>query len=64
VERETDNDITLVKTGGEKENIAKSDIKKFSSLGTSLMMEGLENSLSHQEMADLLAFLQNKNPSR
>ncbi len=62
VERETDQHIVLVKMGGEKETIAKADIKKFNSLGTSLMMEGLENSLSHQEMADLLAFLQNNTP--
>ncbi|MFZ5972130.1 MAG: PVC-type heme-binding CxxCH protein [Bacteroidota bacterium] len=62
VERETDQHIVLVKMGGEKETITKSDIKKFNSLGTSLMMEGLENSLSHQEMADLLAFLQNNTP--
>jgi len=59
VEAETDRYITLKKIGGAKVTVAKSDIKTFTSMGTSLMMEGLENSMTHQEMADLLAFLQN-----
>jgi hypothetical protein len=46
--------------GGEKITIQKKDMKKMNSMGTSLMMEGLEGSMSHQEMADLLAFLQKK----
>lgn len=59
VEVETDQYITIKKMGGEKVTISKSEIKTFQSLGTSLMMEGLENSMTHQEMADLLEFLQN-----
>lgn len=58
VAAETDRNITMKKIGGENITIDKSDIKSFRSLGTSLMMEGLENSMTHQEMADLLAFLQ------
>jgi putative heme-binding domain-containing protein len=58
VANETDQQITIKKMGGEKVTISKTDIKTFRSLGTSLMMEGLENSITHQEMADLLAFLQ------
>lgn len=58
VANETDKSVTFHKIGGEKVLINKSDIKKFRSLGTSLMMEGFENSLSNQEMADLLEFLQ------
>ncbi|REG94442.1 PVC-type heme-binding CxxCH protein [Algoriphagus antarcticus] len=61
VEAETDQYITIKKMGGEKVTINKTDIKTFNSLGTSLMMEGLENSMTPQEMADLLAFLQNLN---
>ncbi|HEX8038633.1 MAG TPA: PVC-type heme-binding CxxCH protein [Chryseosolibacter sp.] len=61
VDSETDQYITIKKMGGEKVTINKSDVKKFSSLGTSLMMEGLEGSMSQQEMADLLAFLQEGN---
>jgi len=61
VEAETDQYITIKKMGGEKVTTNKTDIKSFNSLGTSLMMEGLENSMTQQEMADLLAFLQNQN---
>lgn len=60
VESESDQSITIKKMGGEKVNVSKRDIKKFSSLGTSLMMEGLEGSMTTKEMADLLAFLQNR----
>jgi putative membrane-bound dehydrogenase-like protein len=59
VDSETDKYITIKKMGGEKVTVNKSDMKSFTSMGTSLMMEGLENSMSHQEMADLLEFLQN-----
>ncbi len=58
VANETDKSVTIHKIGGEKVLINKSDIKKFRSMGTSLMMEGFENALSNQEMADLLEFLQ------
>ena len=58
VANETDKSVTIHKVGGEKVMISKSDIKSFRSLGTSLMMEGFENALSTQEMADLLEFLQ------
>ena len=58
VANETDKSVTFHKIGGEKVLINKSDINKFRSLGTSLMMEGFENALSNQEMADLLEFLQ------
>jgi putative heme-binding domain-containing protein len=59
VAAETDKQITIKKMGGEKVTVNKSEVKSFRSLGTSLMMEGLENSMTHQEMADLLEFLQN-----
>lgn len=61
IANESDKSLTIKKIGGEKININKSDIKSFRSLGTSLMMEGFENSLSNQQMADLLEFLQNGN---
>ena len=59
IANESDKSLTIKKIGGEKININKSDIKSFRSLGTSLMMEGFENALSNQQMADLLEFLQN-----
>ena len=58
VDSETDQFIVIKKMGGEKVTVNKSDVKKFTSLGTSLMPEGLEGSINPQEMADLLAFLQ------
>lgn len=58
VANETDKSVTIHKIGGEKVMVNKSEIKSFRSLGTSLMMEGFENALSNQEMADLLEFLQ------
>jgi putative heme-binding domain-containing protein len=58
VKAETDKSVTIRKMGGETVSIDKSAIKRFNSLGTSLMTEGLENSLTLQDMADLLAFLQ------
>ncbi|UBM58558.1 c-type cytochrome [Marinilongibacter aquaticus] len=58
VANETDQAITIKKIGGDKVTIAKQDIKSFRSLGSSLMMEGFENTLSIQEFADLLEFLQ------
>lgn len=57
VDSETNAVITLKKMGGEQITISKTEVKTFSSLGTSLMMEGLENSMTPQELADLLAFL-------
>ncbi|WP_064196788.1 MULTISPECIES: PVC-type heme-binding CxxCH protein [Emticicia] len=58
IANETDKSVTIHKIGGEKVTINKSDIKTFRSMGTSLMMEGFENAISKQEMADLLEFLQ------
>jgi len=60
VDTENDQFIAIKKMGGEKVTIQKKDMKKMNSMGTSLMMEGLEGSMTHQEMADLLAFLQKK----
>lgn len=59
VEKESDEEVVIKKMGGEVVNILKKDIKSFTSLGNSLMMEGLESSMSVQEMADLLGYLQN-----
>lgn len=55
---ENDRQVTIRKMGGAEVTVLKSDIKQLSSLGSSLMMEGLEGSLTHQQMADLLAYLQ------
>lgn len=59
VAQETDQYVTIKKMGGAVVTIYKTDIKSFTSLGTSLMMEGLEGNMTTQDMADLLSFLQN-----
>ncbi len=61
IANEDDKSLTLKKIGGEDVFINKSEIKSFRSLGKSLMIEGFENALSHQDMADLLEFLQKGN---
>lgn len=55
---ETDSEVRLRTTGGIETIIPKKDIENLSSLGISLMPEGQEKSMTQQEMANLLAFLQ------
>lgn len=56
---ETSTSITLRQQGGKEAVIARSDIEELKSSGQSLMPEGLERQIPHQEMADLLSFLKN-----
>jgi putative heme-binding domain-containing protein len=58
VHTENSRQVVLRQQGGREVVVDRSDIASLTSLGSSLMMEGLENSFSHQQMADLLAFLQ------
>ena len=59
VQTETDHSLVIRKMGGGDISINKDQIKEFSSLGTSMMPEGLEGNMNIQQMADLLAYLQN-----
>jgi putative membrane-bound dehydrogenase-like protein len=54
---ETGSSITLTAADGKQHAIARADLDELVSTGKSLMPEGLEKDMSHQEMADLLAFL-------
>jgi putative heme-binding domain-containing protein len=58
VHTENSRQVVLRQQGGREVVVDRSDIASLTSLGSSLMMEGLENSFTHQQMADLLAFLQ------
>ena len=58
VENETDTELTLRMMGGQEVQLSKADISELSSPGISLMPEGLESAMSPEDMADLLAFLQ------
>jgi len=57
VDVETDSDITIKKMGGTLITVNKNEIKSLTSLGSSMMPEGLEANLDHQQMADLLSYL-------
>jgi len=54
---ETATSIEAVMPGGLHENILRSDLREIRATGVSLMPEGLEQSMSPQDMADLIAFL-------
>lgn len=58
VEKEDDRQVVLKNMGGQEQIISKKDIDQFSSMGISLMPEGLEASMQPGDLADLLAFLQ------
>ncbi|QHT72234.1 c-type cytochrome [Rhodocytophaga rosea] len=58
---ETPAAIQLKNVGGVEKMIPRSDIKSLNTLNISAMPAGLEKSISHQDMADLLAFLRQNN---
>ena len=49
--------VTLRRPGGEEDTVLRSNIESVSGTGKSLMPEGLEERISPQEMADLIAFI-------
>ncbi len=58
IQKENDQEIVLRNIGGTTYTIQKKEMTNFSSLGVSFMPEGQEANMTHQDMADLLAFLQ------
>lgn len=54
---ESKSSITLRRAEGAEDVIARESLESLTSSGLSLMPEGLEKEISHQQMADLLAFL-------
>jgi putative heme-binding domain-containing protein len=56
---ETSTSITLRQQGGKEAVIPRSEIEELKSSGLSLMPEGLEKQIPHQDMADLLSFIKN-----
>jgi putative heme-binding domain-containing protein len=57
VSAETATTLTLVQAGGTEEKILRGDIEQIRASGVSLMPEGLEQNLSPQDLADLIAHL-------
>ena len=54
---ETGGAVTLKLADGSLRSIARSEIEEFSSTGRSFMPEGVEESVTVDQMRDLLAFL-------
>lgn len=59
---ETGNSVTLVSGDGKSHVVLRADVRSLRSTGTSLMPEGLETGLTHQNMADLLAYVRSSAP--
>ena len=59
---ETGNSLTLQMQEGKQQVILRRDIDELNSSNVSLMPEGLENEMSKESMADLLAFVSHLGP--
>jgi len=59
---QTATSITVKGGQGVTDTILRTDIKEMQSSGLSLMPEGLETAVNHQEMADLISFLESAIP--
>ena len=57
---ETATSVTLRQAEGKQQAILRKDIEEIRSLGISLMPDGLEKDISHQEMADLITYLRSE----
>ncbi len=57
VAAETDTSVTLRTPAGTEETVLRSAIRSLSSTGASLMPDGLEQTMTRQELADLIAYL-------
>jgi putative heme-binding domain-containing protein len=60
---ESANAISLKRAQGATDVIARDQITVISATGVSLMPEGLEKELSHQDIADLIVFLRSIKPA-
>jgi len=56
---ETAASLTLKRAENQTDTVLRQDVEEVRSTGTSLMPEGLEKTVSVEEMADLLGFLKN-----
>jgi putative membrane-bound dehydrogenase-like protein len=63
VRNETSSGLTLVQGGGVREAIPRRDIVSLRASALSLMPEGLEQAMSPQDMADLIAWLKSGTPA-
>ena len=61
---ETTNSVTIKQANGVSRSIARLEIERLQSSNLSFMPEGLESAMTPQELADLLAFLQQSIPMK
>ena len=54
---ETATSVTLRRAEGAEDTVLRSNIEELRSLSQSVMPEGLEKQIGHQQMADLIAYL-------
>jgi putative heme-binding domain-containing protein len=57
---ETPNSVTLRNAEGTEETILRGDIKELTSSRLSFMPDGFENTLTPQDMADLVAYIRSR----
>ena len=57
ISAETPTAITLRQAGGQEKTIFRQDIQSLQPLGMSAMPAGIEKTIDHQEMANLLAYI-------
>ncbi|UUO07160.1 DUF1080 domain-containing protein [Blastopirellula sp. J2-11] len=57
ITNESDHSLTILRSNGESTAIFREDIEELQSTGKSLMPEGFGKSISHNNMADLVAYL-------
>ncbi|HUG90966.1 MAG TPA: PVC-type heme-binding CxxCH protein [Planctomycetaceae bacterium] len=60
---ETATSLTLRRAEGKEDTVLRSEIDELSSTGKSLMPDGLEQDISPEQMADLLAFVKTITPA-
>ena len=54
---ETETSVTLRRAEGTEDKVLRSNIDELVSSGLSLMPEGLEKQINHQQMADVIRYL-------
>jgi putative heme-binding domain-containing protein len=54
---ETGSSLTMVGAEAKTESILRTDIEELRSTGKSLMPDGLEKDLSHQDLADVIEYV-------
>jgi len=63
VRSETASSLSLVQSGGVTEKLLRSDLQAVRASQLSLMPEGLEQAMTPQELADLIAWVKNSGPA-